>query len=73
MLYYMWLHIMLIVMCAHTHTVQRQRSVKLPGDVSVMTYSGHSVKNTLIRCHFSPSSTTGQVRMQYMVLLFVCL
>ena len=48
--------------------------MKLPGDVSVMTYSGHSVKNTLIRCHFSPSSTTGQVRMQlcgFIVCVFV--
>ncbi|ODN00691.1 DDB1- and CUL4-associated factor 11 [Orchesella cincta] len=30
------------------------------GDVSVMTYRGHSVLNTLIRCHFSPSYSTGQ-------------
>lgn len=30
------------------------------GDVSVMTYRGHSVLNTLIRCHFSPSFSTGQ-------------
>lgn len=32
----------------------------LEGDTSVMTYRGHSVLQTLIRCHFSPSSTTGQ-------------
>jgi len=30
------------------------------GDVSVMTYRGHSVLNTLIRCHFSPVHSTGQ-------------
>lgn len=43
------------------HTVQKSKHTKLAGDVSVMTYTGHSVKNTLIRCHFSPYSTTGQV------------
>lgn len=25
-----------------------------------MTYRGHSVEKTLIRCHFSPAATTGQ-------------
>ncbi|KAF9531828.1 WD40-repeat-containing domain protein [Crepidotus variabilis] len=30
-----------------------------PKDCSVMTYRGHSVLRTLIRCHFSPSETTG--------------
>ncbi|XP_015789534.1 DDB1- and CUL4-associated factor 11 isoform X2 [Tetranychus urticae] len=33
---------------------------KLDGDTSLMTYRGHSVLQTLIRCHFSPSFTTGQ-------------
>lgn len=33
---------------------------KLPGDSSIMTYCGHSVLQTLCRCHFSPSFTTGQ-------------
>lgn len=33
---------------------------KLEGDTSVMTYKGHSVLHTLIRCHFSPEFTTGQ-------------
>ncbi|XP_035212126.1 DDB1- and CUL4-associated factor 11-like isoform X2 [Stegodyphus dumicola] len=33
---------------------------KLPGDTSLMTYRGHSVLQTLIRCHFSPEATTGQ-------------
>ncbi|BGP23919.1 hypothetical protein JCM10295v2_002820 [Rhodotorula toruloides] len=31
-----------------------------PHDVSVMTYRGHSVLRTLIRCHFSPVATTNQ-------------
>ncbi|KAF8899131.1 WD40-repeat-containing domain protein [Infundibulicybe gibba] len=30
-----------------------------PQDCSVMTYRGHSVLRTLIRCHFSPAETTG--------------
>ncbi|KAF8640446.1 hypothetical protein AX17_000110 [Amanita inopinata Kibby_2008] len=30
-----------------------------PNDCSVMTYRGHSVLRTLIRCHFSPAETTG--------------
>jgi len=36
------------------------RYLKHPQDCSVMTYYGHSVLKTLIRCHFSPPSTTGQ-------------
>ena len=32
----------------------------LEGDTSVMTYRGHSVLQTLVRCHFSPEFTTGQ-------------
>ncbi|WRT63171.1 uncharacterized protein IL334_000074 [Kwoniella shivajii] len=31
-----------------------------PKDCSIMTYRGHSVLNTLIRCHFSPRESTGQ-------------
>lgn len=31
-----------------------------PDDCSVMTYRGHAVLKTLIRCHFSPEATTGQ-------------
>jgi DDB1- and CUL4-associated factor 11 len=31
-----------------------------PNDCSVTTYSGHRVLKTLIRCHFSPPSSTGQ-------------
>ncbi|KAF8504268.1 WD40-repeat-containing domain protein [Gautieria morchelliformis] len=30
-----------------------------PKDCSVMTYRGHQVLRTLIRCHFSPAETTG--------------
>ncbi|OCB87134.1 WD40 repeat-like protein [Sanghuangporus baumii] len=30
-----------------------------PKDCSVMTYRGHTVMRTLIRCHFSPAETTG--------------
>ncbi|GAB1597614.1 DDB1- and CUL4-associated factor 11-like isoform X1 [Argonauta hians] len=40
---------------------QEMKSRKpLPGDVSVMTYRGHTVLHTLIRCKFSPRVTTGQ-------------
>ncbi|TFY79706.1 hypothetical protein EWM64_g4307 [Hericium alpestre] len=30
-----------------------------PKDCSIMTYRGHTVLHTLIRCHFSPTETTG--------------
>ncbi|KAJ8277532.1 hypothetical protein GJAV_G00076240 [Gymnothorax javanicus] len=33
---------------------------KLTGDTSVMTYRGHGVQHTLIRCRFSPAFSTGQ-------------
>lgn len=33
---------------------------KLMGDTSVMTYRGHGVLHTLIRCRFSPEFSTGQ-------------
>jgi len=33
---------------------------KIAGDTSLMTYRGHSVLQTLIRCHFSPAFSTGQ-------------
>ncbi|KXJ16439.1 DDB1- and CUL4-associated factor 11 [Exaiptasia diaphana] len=36
------------------------RTKTLPGDSSIMTYRGHVVRNTLIRCYFSPAHTTGQ-------------
>ena len=34
---------------------------KLAGDASVMTYKGHRVLQTAIRCRFSPTVTTGNV------------
>jgi len=33
---------------------------KLKDDKSIMTYKGHSVAKTLMRCYFSPMETTGQ-------------
>ncbi|KAF9308558.1 hypothetical protein BG003_010938 [Podila horticola] len=36
------------------------KSAKLEGDCSVMTFQGHKVLRTLIRCHFSPVHSTGQ-------------
>ena len=36
------------------------RPYKHPHDCSVMTYRGHVVLNTLIRCYFSPQPNTGQ-------------
>ena len=35
---------------------------KLASDASVMTYRGHRVLQTAIRCRFSPTVTTGNVR-----------
>ncbi|CAB4005840.1 DDB1- and CUL4-associated factor 11 [Paramuricea clavata] len=37
-----------------------QKEVKLKGDVSVMTYRGHSLLRCLSRAYFSPLETTGQ-------------
>ncbi|XP_014477688.1 PREDICTED: DDB1- and CUL4-associated factor 11 [Dinoponera quadriceps] len=44
------------------HVPKRLRRAKEPmdGDTSVMTFRGHCVRETLIRCHFSPAATTGQ-------------
>ncbi|XP_057963742.1 LEC14B protein isoform X2 [Malania oleifera] len=36
------------------------KNLKHPSDQSVATYRGHSVLRTLIRCYFSPASSTGQ-------------
>nr|XP_048300185.1 DDB1- and CUL4-associated factor 11 isoform X2 [Myodes glareolus]XP_048300195.1 DDB1- and CUL4-associated factor 11 isoform X2 [Myodes glareolus] len=36
------------------------KKLKLPGDSSLMTYRGHGVLHTLIRCRFSPAHSTGQ-------------
>jgi len=41
----------------HPKNVNKLRSTN---DYSIMTYSGHKVLQTLIRCYFSPSFTTGQ-------------
>ena len=57
----------------HTHTARRDALVKLPGDSSVMTYTGHMVKHTLLRARFSPPSTTGQVYTLHCVCLHVTL
>ncbi|XP_024522032.1 LEC14B protein [Selaginella moellendorffii] len=38
----------------------RLRTVAHPGDESLMTYKGHEVLQTLIRCYFSPRISTGQ-------------
>ncbi|GAA5985581.1 hypothetical protein JCM5350_007142 [Sporobolomyces pararoseus] len=38
----------------------KPRHFKHPNDSSVITFRGHSVVSTLIRCHWSPVSTTGQ-------------
>lgn len=32
----------------------------MDGETSILTFRGHSVRQTLIRCHFSPTATTGQ-------------
>lgn len=40
-------------------TYRKPRHSAHPLDCSVMTYRGHSVLRTLIRCHFSPAETTG--------------
>ena len=39
--------------------VARSRS-RVEGDSSVMSYTGHTILQTLIRCHFSPQHSTGQ-------------
>merc|ERR1712213_263266 len=37
-----------------------RKGVKIEDDPSAMTYKGHSVFKTLIRCRFSPAHSTGQ-------------
>lgn len=39
--------------------VARSRT-RVEGDSSVMSYTGHTILQTLIRCHFSPHHSTGQ-------------
>jgi WD repeat-containing protein 23 len=43
----------------YRHGRYKPRYAAHPRDCSVMTYRGHSVLRTLIRCHFSPAETTG--------------
>lgn len=42
------------------HLTKQDRRPVMRNDSSVMTYRGHTVLQTLIRCRFSPMSTTGQ-------------
>lgn len=42
------------------------RSMKHPNDMSLATYQGHSVLQTLIRCYFSP-----QYRLSLMFTCFI--
>ncbi|KAJ1523384.1 hypothetical protein ONE63_001250 [Megalurothrips usitatus] len=42
------------------HKFREATLASLKGDSSVMTYRGHSVLQTLVRCHFSPTVSTGQ-------------
>ena len=37
-----------------------RRQIRIEDDPSIMTYRGHTVFKTLIRCRFSPSFSTGQ-------------
>lgn len=39
---------------------QRGRYPRMKDDHSIMSYSGHKVRQTLIRCNFSPLHSTGQ-------------
>ncbi|KAL0414662.1 UNVERIFIED_CONTAM: lec14b [Sesamum radiatum] len=39
---------------------EEARNFRLPEDLSLATYRGHSVLRTLIRCYFSPAYSTGQ-------------
>jgi hypothetical protein len=45
--------------CFRVAPYPKPRYAAHPQDCSVMTYRGHSVLRTLIRCHFSPAETTG--------------
>lgn len=50
---------------------QRRSNEQRPNDISIMTYRGHRVAQTLIRAYFSPVSTTGQkcILMQPVIFL----
>jgi hypothetical protein len=53
---------------------QSSKRIKLAGDTSIMTYTGHSVLQTLVRCRFSPAYSTGIRTCTYFItlLLFCC-
>jgi len=44
----------------YQHCPSRMTKSVNPDDMSLMSYSGHRVLQTLVRCYFSPASTTGQ-------------
>uniref|UniRef100_UPI00358E9C14 DDB1- and CUL4-associated factor 11-like n=1 Tax=Myxine glutinosa TaxID=7769 RepID=UPI00358E9C14 len=46
--------------CPNYIFISALKKHNLRGDTSVMTYRGHGVLHTLIRCRFSPSCSTGQ-------------
>ena len=50
---------MMTDVCILTRHVAKLRT-QVEGDSSLMTYTGHTILQTLIRCHFSPVHTTGQ-------------
>ncbi|KAK4477960.1 hypothetical protein RD792_017225 [Penstemon davidsonii] len=39
---------------------EQAKNLKHPDDLSLVTYKGHTVLRTLIRCYFSPAYSTGQ-------------
>jgi WD repeat-containing protein 23 len=44
----------------YQHCPMRRARIVNPQDMSLMTYTGHRVLQTLVRCYFSPTETTGQ-------------
>lgn len=52
-------HLPLLTLLFRRSAYPKPRYTSHPQDCSVMTYRGHSVLRTLIRCHFSPFETTG--------------
>ena len=48
-----------MILDCSTGVYQRPPRDNHPNDCSVMSYRGHTVLRTLIRCHFSPAETTG--------------
>ena len=54
-----WIVLCFICWVIHLSVVACTKT-KIAGDTSLMTYRGHSVLRTLIRCRFSPAFSTGQ-------------